>query len=62
MPETTIFLSPALATLLFIIAVIAGYRYRMVWKTEGPRWQLWVWGILAAGCLLLVGFIPLDGG
>ena len=51
-------LSPALATALFVVAVIAGYRYRVTWKTEGPRWALWLYGSIAAICLLTVGFLP----
>ena len=44
---------------MFVAAVLAGHRYRQVWKAEGPRWQLWVYGLLAAVCLALVGFLPL---
>lgn len=53
-------LTPATATVLFVIAVVAGYRYRRVWKTEGPAWEAWVYGTVAAGCLLALGFIPLE--
>ena len=56
------FLTPLTATLIFVVAVIAGYRYRRVWKAEGPRWQLWLFGLLAAVCLLAVGFLPLKPG
>ena len=52
-------LTPALATGLFVVAVLAGYRYRRTWKAEGPRWQLWVFGVIAALCLLTVGFLPI---
>ena len=55
---TGLSLSPALATVLFIVAVVAGIRYRNVWKNEGPRWQLWVLGAVAAVCLLTVAFVP----
>lgn len=51
-------LSPALATAIFIIAVLAGARYRHVWKVEGPRWQLWLLGLIAGICLASVAFIP----
>lgn len=51
--------SPAAATVLFVAAVLAGHRYRKVWKAEGPVWQLWLYGLVAAGCLLTVGFVPL---
>ena len=53
-------LTPAVATVLFIIACLAGMRYRTVWKAEGPRWQLWLFGMVAAVCLLTVGFVPLS--
>ena len=59
MSPTEITLSPALATVLFVAAVLAGHRYRKVWKAEGPRWQLWVLGSIAGGCLLAVGFLPI---
>ncbi|SDG55995.1 hypothetical protein [Alloyangia pacifica] len=60
MPELT--LTPASATVLFVIACLAGYRYRSVWKAEGPRWQLWVFGLIAAVVLLVLGLTPLTGG
>ncbi|MEM9898785.1 MAG: hypothetical protein AAF742_05350 [Pseudomonadota bacterium] len=60
MLSTNITLSPTLALILFVVGVLAGYKYRRVWKAEGPRAQLWVFGIIAAGCLLAVGLIPLD--
>ncbi|MEM6824527.1 MAG: hypothetical protein AAF566_05395 [Pseudomonadota bacterium] len=52
-------LSPVAATLIFVVAVLAGSSYRRVWKAEGPSWQLWLFGLLAAACLGLVGFLPL---
>lgn len=58
MPADLATLSPLQATLLFVVAVIAGYRYRRVWKTEGPAWQAWVFGLIAAVCLLSVAFLP----
>ncbi|MEM6896309.1 MAG: hypothetical protein AAF576_02960 [Pseudomonadota bacterium] len=60
MPE--IMLTPALATVLFVIACVAGMRYRAVWKAEGPRWQLWLFGSVAGVCLLVVGLVPLQSG
>ncbi|MEM6727260.1 MAG: hypothetical protein AAF618_02055 [Pseudomonadota bacterium] len=56
----TLTLTPALATAIFVAACLAGMRYRAVWKAEGPRWQLWVTGVMAAACLLTVAFIPLS--
>lgn len=52
-------LSPFVATGIFVLACLAGYKYRRVWKSEGPRWQLWVFGGVAAACLLTLGFVPL---
>jgi hypothetical protein len=54
-------LTPVTATLLFVVACLAGYRYRSVWKAEGPRWQLWVFGLVAAVALLVLGFLPMRG-
>lgn len=51
-------LSPLAATAIFVVAVIAGYQYRRIWKAEGPRWQLWIAGLTAAICLLTVAFLP----
>ena len=62
MPIEDLYLTPTSATLIFVAAILAGYRYRRVWKSEGPRWQLWAFGVLAATCLLIVGFLPLETG
>lgn len=59
MPFSDLFLTPITATSIFVVAVLAGYRYRRTWKADGPRWQLWVSGIIAAGCLLALGFLPI---
>lgn len=53
-------LSPVTATILFVIGCLAGYRYRRVWKAEGPRWQLWVTGMIAAASFLILGFVPMN--
>lgn len=55
-------LTPVLATTIFVLACLSGYQYRRVWKAEGPRWQLWVFGLLAAAGLLILGFVPLSEG
>lgn len=52
-------LTPTLATVIFVLGCLAGYRYRRVWKAEGPRWQLWLFGVIAAGALLILGFVPM---
>lgn len=62
MPESAFYITPGVATAVFVLAVFAGYQYRRVWKTEGPRWQLWLWGVTAGGCLLTVGFLPMQPG
>jgi len=53
-------LSPMLATVIFCVTCLAGYRYRRVWKTEGPVYQYWLFGGIAASGLLLLGFVPVD--
>lgn len=53
-------LTPLIATILFVLACFAGYQYRRVWVKEGPRWQLWLFGLIAGVCLALVAFIPLS--
>lgn len=55
-------LSPVLATTVFVIACWAGYRYRTVWKADGPAWTLWIYGLVAGTCLLALGFIPVVEG
>ena len=52
-------LTPTIATVLFVVGCLAGYRYRRVWKAEGPRWQLWLFGLTAAASFLILGFVPL---
>ncbi|MEM6487081.1 MAG: hypothetical protein AAF677_02235 [Pseudomonadota bacterium] len=56
---TELTLSPAMATGIFVLACWGGYQYRRVWRADGPVWQLWLFGTLAAGSLLIVGFVPL---
>lgn len=53
-------LSPLIATVIFVAACLAGHHYRRVWKAEGPRWQLWVFGLLAAAGLAILGFVPMN--
>lgn len=55
-------LTPFTATLLIVLAVLAGNQYRRVWKAEGPRWQLWLFGLVAAIGLLSLAFVPLKMG
>ncbi|WP_343565255.1 hypothetical protein [Kiloniella sp. b19] len=55
-------LTPLSATIFFVVACLAGYKYRRVWKAEGPAWQLWISGLIAAGSLLTLAFVPLSPG
>ena len=58
----TVQLTPAIATVIFVLACLSGYQYRRIWKAEGPRWQLWFFGIFTAAALLFLGFVPLETG
>lgn len=60
MEFSDLILSPALATLIFCVTCFAGYRYRRVWKAEGPTYQYWIFGLIAAGGLLILGFVPVN--
>jgi hypothetical protein len=53
-------LSPLAATAIFVAVCLSGYQYRRVWKTEGPLFQYWIFGGLAALGLLVLGFVPID--
>lgn len=55
-------LSPLVATLMFVLAIIAGYQYRRIWKTDGAAWKAWLYGLTAGGCLLALGFLPVTNG
>lgn len=59
MPSNLPNLPAPVAVTLFVIAVIAGYRYRRTWKAEGALWQLWLFGLIAALCLLSLAFLPI---
>ncbi|MEM6667076.1 MAG: hypothetical protein AAF638_11805 [Pseudomonadota bacterium] len=53
-------LSPLWATLIFCVTCFAGFRYRRVWKDEGPRQHYWAFGLVAATGLLVLGFVPIE--
>ncbi len=52
-------ISPFIATLLFIIAVVMGHLYRKSWKNEEPIWKLWLYGGISGLLLMVVAFIPM---
>ena len=52
-------LPPMVALVIFVIGVVAGVQYRRVWKAQGPRAQLWIFGVVASVCLLTVALVPL---
>ena len=58
--RSAVTLTPALATLIFVLTCLSGYQYRRVWKAEGPRLHYWIFGAGAAAGLLILGFIPLE--
>ena len=52
-------LSSPLALAIFIAACIGGANFRRVWAREGPTWQLWVSGLIAAFGFMTIALIPL---
>lgn len=55
-------LTPIIASVIFAISCLCGHHYRSVWKAEGPRWKLWVFGGIAAAGLVILAFVPLQPG
>ncbi|MDG1456499.1 MAG: hypothetical protein P8Q92_01110 [Pseudoprimorskyibacter sp.] len=53
-------LTPKLATIVFVLACLSGYQYRRSWVAEGPRWQLWVFGLFTASSFAILAFVPID--
>lgn len=53
-------ITPFWATLLFVIAIIAGHLYRSNWKNEGPTWKLWLYGIISGTLLATIALIPIS--
>ncbi|MEM1174634.1 MAG: hypothetical protein AAGI27_07455 [Pseudomonadota bacterium] len=49
------------ALMLFVVAVIAGHRYRRVWKQKGSRREAWIYGLIAAVGLAAAALIPMRG-
>ncbi len=58
MPNLT--LTPELATIVFVLACIGGYQYRRTWKSDGPSWHLWAFGLFTASAFLTLAFVPID--
>lgn len=59
MLTTEFALPPLIAVIVFVVAVVAGHQYRKSWKSAGPAWRAWLFGAVAALCLLIVAFAPL---
>ena len=56
-----IYLTPPIAVILLIIAVLCGHLYRDNWKKQPENWKMraWMFGCPAGLALLALGFIPL---
>ena len=50
--------TPLPATVLFVLAIVAGYQFRKNWRDEGPVWKSWFFGGVAAIGLISLAFIP----
>lgn len=55
-------LTPTSGTIVVVMAVICGHRFRLAWKNQEPGWQkrAWFFGPLAALGLLVLAFVPLE--
>ncbi|WP_298935134.1 hypothetical protein [uncultured Ruegeria sp.] len=58
---TDLYLTPALAVVIFSAVVVCGHNFRMAWKQQPSGWQkrAWLFGIPAGIGLLVLGFVPL---
>ncbi|MEM7425300.1 MAG: hypothetical protein AAF441_04355 [Pseudomonadota bacterium] len=54
-----VYITPISASLLMVVAVVAGYQYRQNWRLQGPAWKAWTFGTIAGMALLLLSFAPL---
>lgn len=54
-------LTPLSGTIIVVVAVVCGHRFRLAWKNQVPGWQrkAWLFGLLAASGLLVLAFVPL---
>ncbi|MEM7194226.1 MAG: hypothetical protein AAF402_04695 [Pseudomonadota bacterium] len=53
-------ISPQLGVLLVFLTAASGHLYRKTWKNNGSRLFLWVYGLIAAISILVLGFVPLQ--
>lgn len=57
-------LTPLTGTVLVVIVVLAGHRFRKAWKEResDPRWVMraWIFGSLAFFGLIALAFVPLE--
>ncbi|EEX11421.1 conserved hypothetical protein [Ruegeria lacuscaerulensis ITI-1157] len=58
---SNLYLTPAVAALIFFGVVVCGHNFRKAWKEQPPGWQkrAWLFGVPAAIGLLALGFLPL---
>ncbi len=60
----TLHLTPLTGTILMVIVVLAGHRFRKAWKDResDPRWtrRAWIYGTVAFLGLIVLAFVPLD--
>ena len=56
-----LYLTPLSGTIIVVIAVVCGHRFRLAWKNQKPGWhgKAWLFGSLAASGLLVLAFVPL---
>ncbi len=57
----TLYLTPLTGTVLVVVVVICGHRFRRAWKEQDAGWQkrAWAYGVPALLGLLVLGFVPL---
>jgi len=57
-------LTPLTGTVLIVLVVLAGHRFRRAWKDResDPRWhrRAWIYGVFAFFGLLVLAFVPMQ--
>lgn len=57
-------LTPLTGTVLIVLVVLAGHRFRKAWKEreEDPQWhrRAWIYGVFAFFGLLILAFVPMQ--